>query len=319
MKLCATSFDPAANRTMPVHRGLCPNRPWRTSPTPGSRSRTGTSVQGRTSSDRQREAKRPGARLIECSMPMSHDHGTSRFCSTAASNCSRPALTRHDADGAGAVLVDATLGAGGHAERFLHRPARPAADRARPRPDALQIAGERLAPFGDRVTRSAPATTGSTVLAESGYAASNVDGVLFDLGVSSMQLDRTERGFSYAARRPAGHADGSGRAADRRRHPQHLRREDADADPARVRRGAVRHRGSPPRSCGVGAATVHHHRRAGRAALRGDPGAGPAHRRSSRQAHLPGAAHRGQRRTGFAARRPARRAGRAGCPAGGSW
>ena len=42
MKHSATSYW----RRMPVHRGLCPNRPWRTSPTPGSRLRTGTSMQG---------------------------------------------------------------------------------------------------------------------------------------------------------------------------------------------------------------------------------------------------------------------------------
>jgi len=103
-----------------------------------------------------------------------------------------PALTRRGADGAGAVLVDATLGAGGHAERFLSElPGLHLVGLDRDR-TALAIAGERLAPFGDRVsyvqTRYDGFWADGTV----------VDGILFDLGVSSMQLDRTERGFSYS-------------------------------------------------------------------------------------------------------------------------
>lgn len=115
-----------------------------------------------------------------------------------------PALTRHAADGSGAVLVDATLGAGGHAERFLDRfPGLRLIGLDRD-PDALALAGRRLAGFGDRVhlvhTRYdgiAAALTGAG-LASTG----SVDGVLFDLGVSSMQLDRPERGFSYAQDAP---------------------------------------------------------------------------------------------------------------------
>ena len=104
----------------------------------------------------------------------------------------KPALTRLSSDGAGAVLVDATLGAGGHAERFLTElPGLRLVGLDRDR-TALAIAGERLAPFGDRVeyvqTRYDGFWADDTV----------VDGVLFDLGVSSMQLDRAERGFSYS-------------------------------------------------------------------------------------------------------------------------
>jgi 16S rRNA (cytosine1402-N4)-methyltransferase len=62
-----------------------------------------------------------------------------------------PALTRQQPDGTGALLVDATLGAGGHAERFLRElPGLRLVGLDRD-PDALWIAGERLAPFGDRV------------------------------------------------------------------------------------------------------------------------------------------------------------------------
>ena len=84
-----------------------------------------------------------------------------------------PALTRHDADGAGAVLVDATLGAGGHAERFLTElPGLRLIGLDRD-PDALWIAGERLAPFGDRVLLVRTRYDGiDGALAESGYWAS---------------------------------------------------------------------------------------------------------------------------------------------------
>src|ERR1700754_1744707 len=114
-----------------------------------------------------------------------------------------PALTRNHADGSGAVLVDATLGAGGHAERFLAElPGLRLIGLDRD-PDALWIAGERLERFGDRVMLVRTRYDGiEGVLAETGYWTSQVHGILFDLGVSSMQLDRAERGFSYSADAP---------------------------------------------------------------------------------------------------------------------
>jgi 16S rRNA (cytosine1402-N4)-methyltransferase len=114
-----------------------------------------------------------------------------------------PALTRQHADGEDAVLIDATLGAGGHAERFLTElPGLRLIGLDRD-PDALWIAGERLAQFGDRVMLVRTRYDGiEGVLAETGYWTSQVHGILFDLGVSSMQLDRTARGFSYAADAP---------------------------------------------------------------------------------------------------------------------
>ncbi len=115
-----------------------------------------------------------------------------------------PALTRTAADGAGAVLVDATLGAGGHAERFLERlPGLRLIGLDRD-PDALAAAGGRLSRFGDRVTLVHTRYDGlAEALSQAGLPTSNsVDGVLFDLGVSSMQLDRPERGFSYAQDAP---------------------------------------------------------------------------------------------------------------------
>jgi 16S rRNA (cytosine1402-N4)-methyltransferase len=99
------------------------------------------------------------------------------------------------------VVVDATLGLGGHAEALLRR--YPAAhlvgiDRD---PHALERSRTRLAPFGDRVTLvHAVYDEIPDVLEDLGHP--SVDGVLFDLGVSSMQLDMRERGFAYAQDAP---------------------------------------------------------------------------------------------------------------------
>jgi 16S rRNA (cytosine1402-N4)-methyltransferase len=94
------------------------------------------------------------------------------------------------------VIVDATLGGGGHAALLLA--ARPdcsllGLDRD---PAALTAAGAILAPFGDRVTlRHARFDRLATVMTDLDLPAAS--GVLFDLGVSSPQLDHAERGFSY--------------------------------------------------------------------------------------------------------------------------
>lgn len=111
-----------------------------------------------------------------------------------------PALTRTCADGSGAVLVDATLGAGGHAERFLEQFGGLRLIGLDRDSDALAIAGRRLARFGDRVRLVRTRYDGlADALDEVGLAhTASIDGILFDLGVSSMQLDRPERGFSYA-------------------------------------------------------------------------------------------------------------------------
>ncbi|OBH15069.1 16S rRNA (cytosine(1402)-N(4))-methyltransferase [Mycolicibacter sinensis] len=115
-----------------------------------------------------------------------------------------PALTRQSPDGGGATLVDATLGAGGHTERFLSEfPGLRVIGLDRDT-TALDIAGARLARFSDRLSMVRTRYDGiSAALTEVGLAATaSVDAVLFDLGVSSMQLDRAERGFSYAQDAP---------------------------------------------------------------------------------------------------------------------
>ncbi len=96
-----------------------------------------------------------------------------------------------------AVVVDATLGAGGHAEAVLDRLGRDGRllgiDRD---PRAIETARERLARFGDRfVAIRGRYEDLAALLREAGVFA--VDGVVADLGVSSMQLDDPARGFSF--------------------------------------------------------------------------------------------------------------------------
>ncbi|SDY00718.1 16S rRNA (cytosine1402-N4)-methyltransferase [Amycolatopsis xylanica] len=100
-----------------------------------------------------------------------------------------------------AVLVDATVGLGGHSDALLT--AFPqlrlvALDRD---PAALEKSGERLAKHGDRVDFVHAVYDRMPEALES-LGLSRVDGILFDLGVSSMQLDRAERGFAYAKDSP---------------------------------------------------------------------------------------------------------------------
>jgi 16S rRNA (cytosine1402-N4)-methyltransferase len=97
----------------------------------------------------------------------------------------------------GAVLVDATLGMGGHTEGILTRfPGARVVGIDRDT-QALALAGRRLEPFGDRFTGvHAVYDEIPDVLERLGTGA--VQAVLMDLGVSSLQLDETERGFSYS-------------------------------------------------------------------------------------------------------------------------
>lgn len=107
-----------------------------------------------------------------------------------------PALERD-----GAILVDATLGMGGHAEAFLARFPRIVLVGIDRDLDALAIAGRRLEQFGDRVHLvHAVYDEFERVLSQLSF--SSVAAILFDLGVSSLQLDRVERGFSYSKDAP---------------------------------------------------------------------------------------------------------------------
>jgi 16S rRNA (cytosine1402-N4)-methyltransferase len=102
----------------------------------------------------------------------------------------------------GGLYVDGTLGAGGHAWGIL--------EASSPDgkllgldldPQALALAQERLAPFGDRATlKKASYVNLRSALASLEWEA--VQGIVLDLGVSSMQLDTPERGFSFRSDAP---------------------------------------------------------------------------------------------------------------------
>ena len=101
----------------------------------------------------------------------------------------------------GAVYVDATLGMGGHAEAVLERFPQArlvGVDRDR---EALALAAERLAPYAARSSFvHAVYDEVPQVLADLGLQ--SVDAALFDLGVSSLQLDEADRGFAYSQDAP---------------------------------------------------------------------------------------------------------------------
>jgi 16S rRNA (cytosine1402-N4)-methyltransferase len=101
----------------------------------------------------------------------------------------------------GSVLVDATVGLGGHAEAALAACPHMHLVGLDRDPAALRLSGERLAPFGERVTLvHAVYDELPQVLEELGLT--SIQGILFDLGVSSMQLDESDRGFAYSQDAP---------------------------------------------------------------------------------------------------------------------
>ncbi|MRG61514.1 16S rRNA (cytosine(1402)-N(4))-methyltransferase RsmH [Agromyces sp. CFH 90414] len=101
----------------------------------------------------------------------------------------------------GAVLVDATLGMGGHTAALLERFPQLTVIGLDRDTDALAIARERLSRFGDRA-RFVHTVYDGIARAVRSQGLTEVQGVLFDLGVSSLQLDRAERGFAYSKDAP---------------------------------------------------------------------------------------------------------------------
>ncbi|HEX7306953.1 16S rRNA (cytosine(1402)-N(4))-methyltransferase RsmH [Lentzea sp.] len=104
-------------------------------------------------------------------------------------------------EGRPAVVVDTTLGMGGHSDALLS--AHPeltlvGLDRD---PQAIEMAGKRLAHHGDRV-KLVNVTYDHIDEAVADLGFRHVDGVLMDLGVSSLQLDEEERGFAYSKDAP---------------------------------------------------------------------------------------------------------------------
>lgn len=107
-----------------------------------------------------------------------------------------PALDRD-----GAIAIDATLGMGGHTEALLERFPKLTVIGFDRDTAALAIATERLKRFGSRlVPVHAVYDNITAVLRERGI--DRVQGILFDLGVSSLQLDEADRGFAYSKAAP---------------------------------------------------------------------------------------------------------------------
>ena len=112
-----------------------------------------------------------------------------------------PALDRDPGDRDATVLVDATLGLGGHSEAVLEAFPRTRVVGIDRDPQALALATDRLAAYSARFTGVHAVYDEIGAVLER-LALDEVDGVLFDLGVSSMQLDVRERGFAYAEDAP---------------------------------------------------------------------------------------------------------------------
>ncbi len=94
------------------------------------------------------------------------------------------------------IYIDATLGAGGHAEEILKRLGSGRLLGLDRDPQALEVAGERLAGFGEKLTM----LHGNFADIDTLHASTGLppaDGVLADLGLSSLQLDDASRGFSF--------------------------------------------------------------------------------------------------------------------------
>ncbi len=140
------------------------------------------------------------------------------------------------------MAIDCTFGAGGHAEAVAERLGE----------DGLLIACDRdphVAEYYRDVERAAPCETRlyhgnfADVLARIRDA--TADMIYMDLGVSSMQLDRRERGFSYAYDAPLDMRMDPELAADRGRPRQHARRRRAHRRLPPLRRGTLREEHRP--------------------------------------------------------------------------
>ena len=107
------------------------------------------------------------------------------------------AVSKHLVTDPNGTYIDATLGGGGHAERVLERLGEfgklIGIDRD---PSAIEVATNRLSAFAGRVcVVRAPFWNLRRILADQGIA--SIAGILFDLGVSSHQIDNADRGFSF--------------------------------------------------------------------------------------------------------------------------
>lgn len=104
--------------------------------------------------------------------------------------------------GVDAVMIDCTLGMGGHTEGALLRFPHLTVIGIDRDPEAIALASARLAPFGERFRAVNTTYDHVREVAEEYGRDGLVDGILMDLGVSSLQLDEEERGFSYSKDAP---------------------------------------------------------------------------------------------------------------------
>ena len=218
-----------------------------------------------------------------------------------------PALTGPTPGGRPPVLIDATLGRAGHARAFLE--AVPGLLLIGIDADAAAVeAGRALAErYPGRVTVAhAFYDQIAEIAADAGHR--RVQGVLFDLGVSSPQLDDASRGFSYSHDAPLDMRMDQGGDLTAARVVNEYPVPELARVLFRVRRGEVRppHRRGHRQGAGEGADRGHAPAERDRQGRHSRGRA--AHRRQPRQADLPGASHRGERR----ARRAA--PGAARCP-----
>jgi 16S rRNA (cytosine1402-N4)-methyltransferase len=103
--------------------------------------------------------------------------------------------------GPGAVVVDGTLGLGGHSEAILRRFPDATVVGIDRDTVALRLARDRLADFGSRFI-GVHTTYDHIADALATAECSTANGILLDLGISSMQIDESERGFAYAIDAP---------------------------------------------------------------------------------------------------------------------
>ena len=99
------------------------------------------------------------------------------------------------------IYLDGTLGMGGHSFEIASRLGAGRLVCIDRDETAIERAGKRLAPFGEKVTLVHGNFSDAAAILD-GLGIAGVDGMLFDLGVSSPQLDEAERGFSYMVQAP---------------------------------------------------------------------------------------------------------------------
>lgn len=100
------------------------------------------------------------------------------------------------------VVIDATVGMGGHAHAILEKVPEAVVIGVDRDPDALELSSSRLRPFGSRFRPVRAVYDQMDIIHGALEVGETVAGILFDLGVSSLQLDEAERGFAYSYEAP---------------------------------------------------------------------------------------------------------------------